>query len=399
MSDGGIDLQTSIQTPGIIEINLDLPVTLPLPTPDAPISTNGTENGAIYFNLEWQNSRAEDRRQQISFGLPDLNPATTFEPDATSLFPKTLENTARESNNINDIDDGKIVRIKVQTDSTNLPTEISLSDGEESLENPARFDQTFEPNTFQNFRVIFDGARPDVFPTESAPENELFFDRRENLPDSSALINADSKSPVEKSNGNIALPPTEDAFGRTIAANSVVVADVKILPESKNPKDIAFEKGSKVLPGNIGNGLLIENGVTRTSGTNVSDNALNNAAVRRGGGGTAVGGALISGALKANDNYKNLESRDINRSRFVGEVGGAGHKSLAAGATGIMMSAAIGNLSPNTETKVSGILGAISGAVVGVETEQGMRFLAANQSSALPEKSAVSNFALQTSFA
>lgn len=157
------------------------------------------------------------------------------------------------------------------------------------------------------------------------------------------------------------------------SANTFIDSESKII-ESNDSK--FQDKFSQVAVGGSANSITTESGAARVICYNaISENSSNIAAVARRDGGAAMGGALISGAFASIENYKNAESREIGGSSSVGNADIFGRSVFSAGATGVMMSAAIGSVIPNADASVGGVLGFISGIVVGVETEQGLRWL------------------------
>ncbi len=124
--------------------------------------------------------------------------------------------------------------------------------------------------------------------------------------------------------------------------------------------------------------------------------------------GEILGGALINGALTAVGEHENAEIYRIGDSPGRGNYYGASASGFAAGATGSLLSAAIGRVIPGAGTDVGGILGFVSGVVVGVEINEGLRWLGASnsisgttifESNLITENSAAPNFNLQTRFA
>lgn len=410
MSDGGIDLQPNIQTQGVVEINLDLPVQPSLPTFETDIS-GGAENGGLYFDLGWQNSRAEDRRQQITLDLSNL---LSNGEDTTDSVSDTSNKSTTERR---DFSDSRII----ETDTEKRPSDVStrreilekitdkttpVSDLTANILNQGEVYETPQPvnRTLRQFAF----ERGDT--ASSAPENKIFSvaapeilggDKNVRLESAPTEINLNLRG------GENASPAEENTFGTADVKIPVIGSD--IISDRKALKDVEYEKASKGLPGNAPNILLTENGASRSANNSSADTAASvNAATRRTDGGTAVGGALISGALTTNDNYKNLESRDISRSHFVGNAAISESGGKAAGATGVMMSAAIGSIVPNSEAAAGGVLGSVSGVVVGVEADQGLRWLGENpaifgatadRSNLLTENSYSLNLNAQTRFA
>ena len=157
------------------------------------------------------------------------------------------------------------------------------------------------------------------------------------------------------------------------SANTFIDSEPKIIESN----DLKFQdKSSQVAVGGNANPILTDGGATRAvNHYAVSENSSNVSAVGRRDGGAAMGGALISGAFTSIENYKNAESRGIGGSHSIGNTDIYGRSVFSAGATGVMMSAAIGSVIPNADATVGGVLGFISSVVVGVEAEQGLRWL------------------------
>lgn len=156
------------------------------------------------------------------------------------------------------------------------------------------------------------------------------------------------------------------------------------LSEKTESGELKFQdKSSQIAVGNNNNPLLAENGATRVVNNPVSDTSSNVNSVVRRDGGAAMGGALINGSFASIDNFKNAENKEISGSHLVGNTNFDGSQSFAAGATGAMMSAAIGSLIPGSDAVIGGVVGFISGIVVGVEADQGLRWLSGDRPTAI----------------
>ncbi len=132
---------------------------------------------------------------------------------------------------------------------------------------------------------------------------------------------------------------------------------------------------------NNGNLILNETSAARIAHQQNSDTAQTNSALQRETN-AAVGGALINGAAKTAEDFPQLENVQIGDSSSSSSFYDSAEGIFAASATGTMMSAAIGSIVPSAHGAVSGVLGFVSGVVVGIEADQGLRWLSSNKSDA-----------------
>ena len=165
-------------------------------------------------------------------------------------------------------------------------------------------------------------------------------------------------------------------------------------PKIIEPNDLKFQdKSAQVAVGSRALPLTSESGGAAriVNHSTVSENSTNIGAVSRRDGGAALGGALISGAFTSIENYKNAESGKIGGSDLFGKADIFGRGVFSAGATGAMMSAAVGSVIPNGNATVGGVLGFISSVVVGVEADQGLRWLGGDRPTAVAPLSSFAN--------
>ena len=158
------------------------------------------------------------------------------------------------------------------------------------------------------------------------------------------------------------------------------------------------DKSTQVAVGNSTTSTVIDNGAARVVNNMVADNSSSVNSIVRRDGGAAMGGALINGSLASFDNFKNTENKGVGNSNSVGNANFNGGKSFAAGATGTMMSAAIGSLIPGSDAVVSGVVGFISGVVIGAEADQGLRWLSGERPTIAPSNNNL-NLPEENSFA
>lgn len=292
----------------------------------------------------------------------------------------------------------------------------------------ARFqtDETFGGNVLESDGATFGETAQIAFSQTAADANQFAdllanvgFETDENAksafePDAgeSATINA-CENPIAAKilpNGETLIEtPAEIAFAASETVQAAPQTFEAFVAERQTLKDGEFDNASKVFFGSAAaatNSPLTEGGNSRFGNAFVSDNSSYVGAVarRESGGGAAMGGALISGAYSSADNYKNLENQTVGDSFIINNASGERQNILAAGATGTMLSAALGSIIPASEASVGGVLGFVSGVVVGAETDQGLRWLSKNDvpliASAdinfLEENSFAPNLALQT---
>lgn len=257
-----------------------------------------------------------------------------------------------------------------------------VSEMHEKKLSPDKFAETLPPKEREIFKARY---RLDVtFGAETTAKNNLTPDQAgqfcvgENVVDN----NLQTAAPPEEIH-TFSLENTATLTNREIAAGTEIVvpfsgntfadSESKII-ELNNLK--FQDKSSQVAVGNNTNPVLTDSGTARTvNHYATSENSSNVNAVTRRDGGAAMGGALISGAFTSIENYKNAESGQIGGSHSIGNADVYGRSVFSAGATGVMMSAAIGSVIPNSDASVGGVLGFISSVVVGVEAEQGLRWL------------------------
>lgn len=241
-----------------------------------------------------------------------------------------------------------------------------------------QIDQTFGANLFESDGVtLSETAQNHV--REVAAETEQIVA----LPANARLASREGKPIVfsEKfapESEEIVPVPTRREIGNN-AKNAVVFGENTLnrpLPKRIESGEIKLpDKSAQVAVGSNTTSAVIDNGAARTVSNTVSDNSSSVNAIVRRDGGAAQGGALINGSFASIDNFKNAENKAIGNSGSVGNAGFDGGKSSAAGATGTMMSAAVGSLIPGSDAVVGGVVGFISGVVVGVEPDQGLRWL------------------------
>lgn len=180
--------------------------------------------------------------------------------------------------------------------------------------------------------------------------------------------------------------------GETFAPNRLV--SEKIEAGELRPTD----KSSQIAVGQSNAVVLTDNGTSRAVNHNTVDNSSSISSISRRDGGTILGGALISGSFSSIENFKNAESNGVGNPSSIESNNFSGRNSFAAGATGAMMSAAIGSLVPSSDAVISGVVGFISGVVIGVEADQGLRWLSGDRPTAIASTGNV-NLLEENSFA
>lgn len=384
------------QNPEQIPLAETLPVEIPLPI-------SGNENGSVFFNLDWQSQQAEDRRQALTtafFGDGSL--PESIQPEITRDENRYLQNIAETNWNdlVNlakdheDFDNfrrqpenfwravrqlSEPRRVEVTIDNETVTQTVSqyeelLTAMQENQLSPQSFAQTLPPNEQAVFLACcqLDETFGAPSPLQPAGENEPTAFPNADTPReySSENQRAGEFTAAAENGEEITFGATETAF---FGGNPTDLTTVRI-------EDKTFETTrDDASPNALGaaNLILTDNAAGRFTGGSNSESA-NVSAVSRRESGVAMGGALISGALNSIEDYRQVENRAVGGSRAVGnfyDVNGGG---FAAGATGAMMSAAIGSVIPGAGTDVSGVLGFVSGVVVGVEADQGIRWLGAD---------------------
>lgn len=390
---GGIELQINGQTPVAIE-NPDLPTEQDIQLIERLLQGNGDENGAVFFNLDWQNRQAENLRQ----ALATIYVAASNEPNQTENLTNStwrgLINLAREHEDfkefrrspehfwqqVRQMSETKIVKDNAGRETRTASRFAELLGKMQSKNLSLReFAQTLPPNEravfkaayqlFQTFGAnLFDGG---AMPNEAA--QTLFSEV--SIETSRAAVLSESKFILSG-----AATRGEMLFGAKSAAllgaNIAAAQNLKSIA-SGNPalQTNSPDAASPTALGSAAGTSLAAPEISAARGLNIaaSENPTNNNAARRDNG-TAIGGALISGAFASIENHKNLDYREIGDSRAKKSVFGE-TSGFAAGATGAMFGAAVGAVVPSAGTAISGVLGFVSSVVVGVEADRGLRWL------------------------
>ncbi len=390
---GGIEFQPNNQTQGIIqnpgqlsEQNIQLIEYL--------IEASSDENGAVFFNLDWQNQRAEALRQTLTTIFSTISTEQNQTENLTNRAWRDLINLAREHNDfkefrrqpenfwqqVRQMSETRIVKDNAGRETRTASRFNELLEKMQSKNlSPREFAQTLPPNERAVFKACYQLSQTfgaNLFNNGATP-NEAAQTKFSEIP-------TDTSRAAVLREGKFILPGATTRGEMLFGAKSAALLGASILtPQnfkgsaSGNPamQNTALPTASPTALGSAAGASLIvpETSAARGLTNAASENTTNTNAARRDGG-TAIGGALISGAFASIDNHKNLDYREIGDSRAKGSVFGEG-SGFAAGATGAMFGAAVGTVIPGAETVVSGVLGFVSSVVVGVDIDQGLRWL------------------------
>ncbi len=343
--------------------------------------------------------------------------------DRASLFdePKgklKLFETQEDTVKIFDENDENVVKLTDKTVEKDAPTNISdyeklVAEMNARKLSPDEFAETLPPKDREIFKTRY--QLDQTFGMKNLIGDDVNSVQTEQL--------RVSETAVEKKFQAAAPPKETHVFSLegenspTLTSRKIAAGTETLVPFSGNtfadskPKiiesnDLKFQdKSSQVAVGGNTNPITADSGAGRGINHNVvSESSSNVSAVGRRDGGAAMGGALINGAFASIENYKNAESGQINGSYSIGNTDVYGRSVFSPGATGVMMSAAIGSVIPNSDATVGGVLGFISSVVVGVETEQGLRWLGGDRPTAIApsnntESSSAANLNLQSHLA
>jgi hypothetical protein len=312
--------------------------------------------------------------------------------DKAKLF-ETQEDTIK----IFDENDENVVKFLGKTVRKNAPPNISeyeklIAEMNAKKLSPDEFAETLPPKDREIFKARY--QLDQTFGTKTLSGDDV-----NSVQNGELRVN---EAAVEKKNQAAALPieihihSIEGENSPTLTSREIAAGTETVVPFSGNTfadsdlkiiesNDLKFQdKSSQVAVGGNTNLIIADSGAVRGINHNVvSESSSNVSAVGRRDGGAAMGGALISGAFASIENYKNAESGQINGSYSIRNTDVYGRSVFSPGATGVMMSAAIGSVIPNSEATVGGVLGFISSVVVGVEAEQGLRWLGGDRPTAI----------------
>jgi hypothetical protein len=314
-----------------------------------------------------------DKEDSVKFfdELKDKPKLFEAQPDTINLFDENNENAA------------KTLDKKVEKDESPDISRYEKLVAEMNAKqlSPDEFAETLPPKDREIFKARY--QLDQTFGTETLPADDINIVQTEQLRIRETAALPKEIQTFSHEGNNLPLENAPPLTSREIAvgAENVVPLSGNTFADSEpktiEPSDLKFQdKSSQVAVGGNTNPILTDSGTARVVNHNaVSENSSNIAAVVRRDGGAAMGGALISGAFTSIENYKNAESREIGGSNSVGNTDVYGRSVFSAGATGLMMSAAIGSVIPNSDATVGGVLGFISSVVVGVEADQGLRWL------------------------
>lgn len=429
MSGSGIELQISGQTPGIVPHSAPV-IETGVQLPELPVLT-GEENGAIFFNLEWQTRHAGDLRQNLFtfFGHPNesnetenrarrdlisvarehedfkefrrqpenfwqrvrqlsepriLRDANGDETRTVSRFDEMLATmkakniSPREFAETLPLREREVFKARLQLEKT-FGTQI-FSDGDaapdeaqqnRSREIPAGTQSAAEPGEGENTPK---STSPAIAP--DAPQKTTTFGTKSApLPDENAAVlqNPKSASPKSAASELNFVPVRENQISD---APQNFKTDSFGNPTLQNAAPTAF---SPTAPNNQPDAptALPETFVARVLTDAAAENPPNNNAATQRNDGTMIGGALINGAFAAIENYQNLRDDRIGDGRAGANSFDENGNGSAAGATGALFGAAVGTFVSSAETAVGGVLGFVSSVVVGVEADRGLRWLGA----------------------
>ena len=466
--DEGIGIQLTNQTQLVIQ-NFEQLSLGDIPQTEESAQASGNENGAVLSKREWLNRQAEDRKQELitvffggTGGIQDghaINDVTTEPIEDYAINTDITENTLITKNTLKtDITENTVI-----TDEPENLTELSFDDlislaiehedFADFRNQPKKFwqqvrqmsetrcveadsDETRATSSYNEFKYnefLTDMQAKGLSPREYAktlpPNERTVFLARFQLEEifGASIFNDDGVTLSE--NGQIRVREIlnkTDASGEKMSDEKSATPFIPgvAVPQSSNGiasgnttlqnasfdmtshlRDTPFDTAPQTVPG--ASPTMLESYSTRISTNTNSESATAVGAVSRRDSGAAIGGALINGAFISVDNYQNLEHNEIGGSRAVGNVFGETGNGFAAGATGAMFGAAIGGVIPGAGTDVGGVLGFVSGVVVGVEADQGLRWLgadktvsdAANQTQLISDNSFAPGLTLQPALA
>ncbi len=176
---------------------------------------------------------------------------------------------------------------------------------------------------------------------------------------------------IEPNNSGTVLPAASDKTAE--APKNVVLADksydATLSANLKTPNNATNPNGAEIL-----NARALTSKLNNPS-TEKFFAAGDNATRRETG--VVLGGALINGVFAHVGEHEQREKTRLGDAFGSGNYFDARRAGFAAGATAALLSAAIGRVIPGAGTDVSGVLGFVSGVVVGVEINEGLRWLGA----------------------
>ena len=392
----GIEFQPNGQTPGVIQ-NPELAIEQEIQLIEYLLQANGDENGAVYFKLDWQSQQAKHLRQ----ALATIYGTTPTEQNQTEKLTgstwRDLINLARDHKDfkefrrspenfwqqVRQMSEPKIVK----DDNGNETRTASrfdklLADMQSKKMSLNDFVQTLPPNERAVFKAAYQLTQTfgaNLF-NDGAMPNEAAQTRFSEVPTDASRAAVLREGKFIPSTGAPAATPGEIMFG----AKSAALLGASVAPQNSNGvasgnpalQNTALPVASPTALGSAAgaSSIIPENLAARVLNNSAPASATNTGAAQPRDSGTVIGCALISGAFAAVEHYQNSENLKIGGSRAgennFGEGGG-----FAAGATGAMFGAAVGTVVSGAETVVSGVLGFVSSVVVGVEVDQGLRWL------------------------
>ena len=440
-----------------LKINLPLP---PAPTePSAPNETlpslpdlptfGGSENGAVFFELNWQTGQAQNLQQNLmaNYAADDATPTTFDSGTPTNIFAADPNNnqsvTANyrltvEANSQPSSNSPAANETLVPNDSA--PYNLHETIHEQTHSNAASA-ETPSPETPQNFTFAgHENHQPQTL--ETAPHeilNETFshFQNAANPKTPLATSNQTTHLPLENAESFPHQTPNENtfdapfvilehappetppkvnvefaaagelfdaplkngepaAFGKdaqTNAGKEIIFSAPEIAVKAENNPSLPL--AANLLPTDKFAAAELKNSdhpisnLANLSPTFAKGNAATHAATENSAAhdstaaqrenGALFGGALINGKSANSENYDENGIGRVKNSPYGGaaandfEIGGT-----SAGATGTLLSAAIGGLALHRETAFGGVLGAVSGVLTGIESSQGILWLGAS---------------------
>ncbi len=411
----GIEFQKNNRVPDIMlnSVPPDEPETLLIELPPEKI---GSENGAIFFELDRQNQQAENLRQRLTANFSDTLTAPEPTADLTNSNNREIEPASEDlmflSNNHED--SAELPRspnnLRQQISQLSEPLIIRDENGNQR-QMTTRFDKPAAKMNEQNFPLkkfaeTLPPNKKDALAARFQPQQTFGANVSnvtadgEVLPDKAAQTSFrdDSTNAVDSvaefHNGELPLPgettiasDEKTLFGAEIEA----IIGAKNLPinepaASAPQKSKIFTAGSAALPNAAPEALpkftpadsapektiKPESFVRGNLNFTAAENKADHGAIVRHDDAKEIGGALINGAFAAVENYKNAEkpkTRDSEAGRNIYGAGGG----LAAGVNGAMFGAAVGKVIPGAGKYVGGVLGFVSGVIVGVESDRGWR--------------------------
>ena len=389
---------------------------------ELPPAEIGSENGAVFFELDWQNHQAEGLRQRLTTNFSDApaaqNPTddltnrTFNEPDikANELLnrlknngdfaefrdsPKNLRQPIRQLSEpviVRD-ENGNQLQTTSRFDEPAAKTkeqDLSLTKSAEPVPPNEKndFQARFQPEQTSGANVSKIIVETGTAPDETAParfrEDSTnnagriadFHGDKSPLPGKTTAVQVEkillgAKNEPKSGAKNV---PTDETVA-SAPRNSKMFTAAKAASPNAAPENLPksapadFAAAKTIKPENSVGGKL--------NFTAVEDKTSVDASVRHDGA-VEIGGALINNAFAAVENRKNSENQKIRDSETGGNIYGVTGR-FTAGANGAMFGAVVGKAISGAGICVGGVLGFVSGAVVGVEPDSGLRWLGAGE--------------------